>query len=442
MNKIVLDKNAKIIIDMLKQHSFDAYIVGGCVRDMLLGIIPEDIDITTSALPKQTIEIFSKKYKIVKTGEKYGTITIIIDKKPIEVTTFRSEEHYIDGRRPSNVTFEKDIQNDLLRRDFTINSMAYNDCYGLIDLFGGINDLKNKIVKCVGNPLQRFEEDKLRMMRCIRFASVLDFSIEENTFNAIYTLAQKINSVSIERINVEFSKMLLSKMPSKAIILLYKTKLLKEILPVIHNMYGFDQKNPYHTKDLFFHTMDVLDNVDDNLSLKLSALFHDTGKLYTQTIDENNIAHYYSHQKVSTEIAKKELKRLKYSNDIIDTTCKLICAHMIDSKNITNKGIRRIISKIGIENINLLINLQQADSKSTTIGKDILFEKKVNELLEEKNVFSKKDLAINGNTLLNLGYKGRQIGLILDFLLDKVLENPNLNEEKILINLLKKELLL
>lgn len=438
--KIEIDKKAKKVIYMLESKGYNAYIVGGYLRDILLGRKSQDIDITTDALPKEIIDVFKDIYKVIETGVKYGTVTVIIEASPIEITTFRSEQDYVDGRRPEKVSFEKDIKADLSRRDFTVNAMAYNDKDGLIDLFGGKRDLEDKIIRCVGNPRERFKEDKLRMLRAVRFATTFDFKIEDQTFEAIKEFSQYINEISIERINAELSKMLLVQRPSQAVLLLKKTGLLKNILPVIDEMYGFSQQNPYHEKDLFFHTMDVLDNVRDDLILRLAALFHDSGKLYTKTVDENNIGHFYGHSELSFEIARDNLRRLRYSNNTIELVALLCKKHMIDTRNITKKGIRKLISLFGKENIYYLIELQRADSSSTTLGGDDALKNKVEKVLAEEDVFSLKDMDIDGNDIKNLGYKGREIGNILKYLFDKVMENPKINEKIILLEIIKREI--
>lgn len=438
--KIEIDKKARKVISILESKGYNAYIVGGCLRDILLGRKSQDIDITTDALPKEIIDVFKDSYKVIETGVKYGTVTVIIEASPIEITTFRSEQDYIDGRRPQNISYEKDIKADLSRRDFTVNAMAYNDKDGLIDLFGAKRDLEDKIIRCVGNPRERFKEDKLRMLRAVRFATTLDFKIEDETFKAIKEYSQYLNEISIERINVELSKMLLLQRPSQAIILLKKTGLLKNILPVIDEMSGFSQQNPYHEKDLFFHTMDVLDNVRADLILRLAALFHDSGKLYTKTVDENNIGHFYGHSELSFDIARDNLRRLRYSNNTIELVALLCKKHMIDTRNITKKGIRKLISLFGKENIYYLIELQRADSASTTLGGDDILKNKVDEVLAEEDIFSLKDMDIDGNDVKNLGYKGKEIGDILKYLFDKVMENPKINEKTILLEIIKREI--
>ena len=438
--KIEIDKKAEKVIYMLESKGYNAYIVGGCLRDILLGRKSQDIDITTDALPNEIIDVFKDIYKVIETGVKYGTVTVIIEASPIEITTFRSEQDYLDGRRPQNISFEKDIKADLSRRDFTVNAMAYNDKDGLIDLFGAKRDLEDKIIRCVGNPRERFKEDKLRMLRAVRFATTFDFKIEDETFKAIKEYSQYLNEISIERINVELSKMLLVQKPSKAMLLLKKTGLLKNILPVIDEMSGFSQQNPYHEKDLFFHTMDVLDNVRADLILRLAALFHDSGKLYTKTVDENNIGHFYGHSELSFDIARDNLKRLRYSNNTIELVALLCKKHMIDTRNITKKGIRKLISLFGKDYIYYLIELQRADSSSTTLGGDDALKNKVEEVLSEEDIFSLKDIDIDGNDVKNLGYKGKEIGYILKYLFDKVMENPKINEKTILLEIIKREI--
>ena len=438
--KIDIDNRAKLVISLLEFNGYNSYVVGGCLRDVLLGRKSHDIDICTDALPEEIIYVFKDKYRVIETGIKYGTITVIIDALPIEITTFRSEQDYVDGRRPEKVSFEKDIKADLSRRDFTVNAMAYNDKDGLIDLFGAKRDLEDKIIRCVGNPRQRFKEDKLRMLRAVRFASTFNFGIEDETFDAIKEYSQDIEEISLERINVELSKMLLVQKPSQSIKLLRKTGLLKVILPVIDDMYGFSQQNPYHEKDLFFHTMDVLDNVREDIILRLAALFHDTGKLYTKTVDENNIGHFYGHSEVSFDIAKDYLKKLRYSNNIVEFVSLLCKKHMIDTRNITKKGIRKLISIFGKENIYYLVELQRADAESTTIGGDDTLKIKVDEVLADEDVFCIKDMDIDGNDIKNLGYKGKEIGYILKYLFDRVMEDTSINEKAKLLEIIKREI--
>lgn len=438
MEKINLPVQAKIVIDTLTKSGFKAYIVGGIVRDSLLGKQAHDIDITTNARPFEVIKLFRDNYTIALTGIKYKTVTVIIDKNPMEITTFRSESGYEDGRRPDRVVYETKLENDLKRRDFTVNAMAYNDKENLVDLFGGIDDLENKIIRTVGDPDQRFFEDRLRMLRAVRFCSQLGFTLEENTKHAIKKDAKLIKSVSVERIAQEINKtMLQSDKPSIAFELMHETGLLKHILPDIDKMYDFDQQNPYHSKDLFHHTMEVVDNSEKDVTLRLSALFHDTGKIYTKTVDENGVGHFYGHYEKSAEIAKIALKKLKYSNEIIKTVSLLCLKHMVQPEQITQKGIRKLIATIGEDKIDLLVKLQKADSKSTTIGESSIFGDKVKQVLSQEHAFRQNDLALNGNDLIEMGYKGKKIGEIKKYLFEKVLDEPKLNQREELIKIVK-----
>lgn len=415
------------IINLIENAGYEAYIVGGSLRDSLLGIQPKDIDIASSALPEDIKRIF-KTFKTIDTGIEFGTVTLIYQGSPIEITTFRSEALYTDSRRPDKVEFKTSITEDLKRRDFTINAMAYSEKSKLIDLFSGKEDLEKKLIRCVGSPEQRFTEDALRMLRAVRFACVLDFDIEEETYQAICTYASRINYVSSERIQIELSKILLSKCPSRGIKLLLESNLLEYILPEIARLSGFNQQNPFHHLELLDHSLCVLDKVKPHINLRLAALLHDAGKADTLTIDDKGIGHFYGHDALSEEIAKKALKRLKYSNEITDNTCKLIRHHMIQSNEIGKKGIQKLLRVFGSEDIYELANLHFADSSCTTMDMEQdVFRAKIDEVINEKIPFSTKDLDIDGYDLIELGAKGRQIGDILNELLELVAEDASLN---------------
>jgi len=291
-------------INKLDENGFEAFAVGGCVRDSILNKVPGDWDMTTSALPENIISIFDKT---IPTGMKHGTITIIIDKESFEVTTYRIDGDYKDNRRPDQVEFVTSIKEDLSRRDFTINAMAYNHKEGLIDFFNGKEDLQSRIIRCVGDANTRFKEDALRMLRAIRFSAQLEFSIEEETFKAIANNSHLIKAISQERIREELTKILLSEKPSYAFINLEKSGILKHILPEIQKMAGFDQRNPHHDKDIFMHTLSVVDNTPKDKNLRLAALFHDIAKPVTFSVDNKGIGHFYGHGKIGTEITEKVL---------------------------------------------------------------------------------------------------------------------------------------
>lgn len=439
---INLPHKVDFIINKLYENGFEAFAVGGCVRDSILNKTPGDWDMTTSALPENIISIFDKT---IPTGMKHGTITIIIDKESFEVTTYRIDGDYKDNRRPDQVEFVTSIEEDLSRRDFTINAMAYNHKEGLIDFFNGKEDLQNRIIKCVGDANTRFKEDALRMLRAIRFSAQLEFSIEEETFKAIANNSHLIKAISQERIREELTKILLSEKPSHAFINLEKSGILKHILPEIQKMAGFDQKNPHHDKDIFMHTLSVVDNTPKDKNLRLAALFHDIAKPVTFSVDNKCIGHFYGHDKIGTEITEKVLKRLTFDNKTIDIVTRLVKDHMVMFNKPKDITIKKLINRVGKENMPLLFALQRADIKSSAPPFNFTpieyVEQKVNTILEHKEPISLKDLNITGEDLIReLNLKpGKIIGEILNKLLEKVLKDPSLNDYDKLIILAKKE---
>lgn len=426
-NKLI--KEALEIINIIEDSGYEAYIVGGSLRDSLLGMQPKDIDIASSASPTE-IKLIFNSYKTIDTGIDFGTVTLIYNDKPVEITTFRSESVYLDSRRPDSVSFEKNIDEDLKRRDFTINAMAYNQSKKLVDLFSGAEDLNNKLIRCVGSPDERFSEDALRMLRAVRFACVLNFDIEKKTFEAIKYNASRIEHISKERIQAELNKILMSSKPSRGIRLLLDSKLLDYILPEISRLSGFNQHNPFHHLELLEHTLCVLDKVEPRLQLRLAALFHDAGKVDTATLDENGIGHFYGHDSVSEEITKSVLKRLRYSNEIIELTSQLVRYHMIQANVIGKKGIQKLLRIFGENNIFELADLHFADSSCTTMDvKEDVFRVKIRQVLDENIPFSVKDLDIDGYDLMKIGAKGKQIGDILSGLLELVSEDASKNNK-------------
>lgn len=421
------------IIERLERHGYEAFLVGGCLRDIMLGKEPTDFDITTNALPDNIEEIFSD-CRTVNIGKEFGTIIVIQEEGNIEITTYRIESEYNDGRRPSKVLFSNNIIEDLSRRDFTINSMAYNKKIGIIDPYNGREDLNKKIIRTVGNPKLRFKEDHLRILRGIRFATELEFQIEENTFRAINEESQSLKGISIERIYNEFVKILLSNKPSTGINLMLDTGILNLIIPELFLTVDFNQHSPYHDKDVFQHSLCVLDKVEPILSLRLAALFHDIGKPHSLTFDSENIGRFYGHDKLGEEMTKEILTRLKAPNDLIYKVGLLINGHMSQHNEMGEKGLKRLIAKVGIDNIFNLIELQKADRLCSTDGeRDIEFlierEKQIKSIIEFKEPYEKSQLDINGHQIIELGYKqGKAIGEILDYLLNIVLINPELNE--------------
>ena len=438
---INIPKNVKYIIDTYYNNNYEAFMVGGCVRDSLLGLKPKDFDITTSALPKITEDLFSKT---IPTGIKHGTVTVVIDKENFEVTTYRTEGNYIDNRHPEKVEFVRDIKEDLSRRDFTINAFAYNDKEGLIDYFNGIDDLQNKVIRAVGNPHKRFNEDALRMLRAIRFSAQLGFTIDEKTYAAIKDNVQLIKNISNERIRDELCKILLSDNPSQGIEMLRETNMLSIILPEVNDLVCYTPLCNNHNRDVFNHTLNVISNTSNNdLILRLSALFHDVGKLNTLKQLPNGHCYFPGHAQEGAIICKPILSRLKFDNNTIDKVSKIIYDHLVlDVNYMPNDGeIKRLLIRVGSENIFTLFELQKADINS--LWDPVPFLKKVDYIsdrvkliLKNKEPLYIKDLAVTGSDLMtHLNIKpGKIIGEILTFLLEKVLDDKTLNTKD---NLLK-----
>ncbi|WP_416197457.1 MAG: HDIG domain protein [Sporanaerobacter sp.] len=422
----------QFVIDRLEEKGYEAYIVGGCIRDILLEKIPNDFDVVTNALPEEIEEVFKDK-KTIDVGKQFGTIIIHLDNASVEVTTFRTEGEYVDGRRPKWLKFVSTIEEDLSRRDFTINSIAYNKYKGLVDPFGGMEDIHKKLIRCVGNPYERFMEDYLRILRAVRFSTVLDFKIEEETFLACKKYGEKISQVSMERINQEFVKILMSDKPSIGLEVMRKIGIFEIVLPELIPTIGFDQKNPHHEKDVYNHILCVVDNTPSILKVRLAALFHDAGKPYTFSVDEEGVGHFYGHDKVGAEIAKKALERLKFPKKMIEDVFILIENHMTHHGTFKDKGLKRLIRRVGKENIDDLFLLQKSDricsNKDASIESILDMENKVKEILSRNEAYEIKHLAINGEDLLKMGYiEGPEIGEMLEYLLEKVMEKPEFNE--------------
>lgn len=443
---IKVPNEPRYIMRTLQENGFKAYIVGGCVRDSLIFKEPYDWDITTSAKPEEMINIFRNKgYKVVPTGIIHGTVTVIINKVGYEVTTFRIDGEYSDGRHPDSVEFTNDLREDLSRRDFTINSMAYNEKDGLMDYFHGYENLNNKIIKCVGNPNRRFNEDALRMFRAIRFSAQLGFKIESETAEAIKTNYGLIKNVSAERIQIEMNKILMSDNPDY-IAKLYKYKLLDCVIPEYSLCFKCEQKNPNHIYNVGIHTQNSLRYVEKKLALRLTMLFHDIAKPLCKTTDGNGLDHFYGHAEKSSFMAESILKRLKYDNATIEKVKTLVKFHDVDINS--GKQIRKVLSKIGEANFIDLLEIKEADIKAQNpkyyqerhkrikITKDIF-----KEIIDKDNCFRLKDLAVNGRDLMSSGIKdGKLIGKTLHELLEIVIENPQFNNKKKLLEIVKNKL--
>lgn len=437
---MIYDKNANEIIYTLNKNGYEAYYVGGCVRDALLGIKPCDFDITTSAKPEETSAIFRRAgYTVIETGIKHGTVSVIFDKKSYEVTTFRVDGKYSDSRHPVSVEFVSSLKEDLARRDFTVNAMAYHPKTGIFDFFGGREDLKNKFIRCVGEPVKRFEEDALRILRALRFASRYDFTIEENTSNAIKQCKALLDNISAERIYSELCGILINSSCAK--FFRNYVDVFAVFIPEILPMVGFAQKSRWHIYDVFEHTMVALENTPDDLIVKLTVLFHDMGKPIVFTEDEQGFRHFKGHQKVSCEIAEKILRRLKADNKTRERVCRLVLHHD-DRIPLDETAALRLIRRMG-EDALRAIYVEKADN----LGQNpVMVSKRYSELIELQKMVEKlikndeaciylSDLAISGKDVIACGIKpGPRVGEVLNILLEEVTEKRLPNEREALVD--------
>ena len=421
-------------IDLLENAGFAAYAVGGCVRDACLGLQPHDYDLCTSALPAQTEEVF-RDYRLVLAGEKHGTVTVITEDGPVEITTFRTEGGYRDNRHPDWVKFVPDIQGDLARRDFTINAMAYSPRRGFADPFGGREDLNNHILRAVGDPEARFAEDSLRILRGVRFAARFGLIPEEKTMDAMLAQAGLMENLARERVFEELCKLLLAVKWSD---ITRFAPILAAVIPELAPMIGFDQHSPHHAYDLITHTAHVVEGVPATLPLRWAALLHDTGKVTTFTRDASGRGHFYGHARDSAAMADDILRRLKAPTTLREEAVALIGRHMTRLQP-DRKLLRRQVSKFGFPMVEAELALQEADMGSKGTGEDngsAVFAE-VRQILEdlkaEDACLNLKDLKINGNDLMALGFQGREIGICLNHLLEQVLEEQLPNDKETLL---------
>lgn len=436
----------KEILNILNQKG-EAFVVGGCVRDYLLGLTPHDWDITTDRLPEEVKEIF-KDYKIINNnGEKHGTVTIIYKNKQVEITTYRIDKDYLDGRHPSTVSFSRSLSNDLARRDFTINALAYNEEKGLVDLYGGLNDLKNGLIKTVRTAEQRFLEDYLRILRGVRFVSKLGFKMETKTYEASVKLAPNIlKYISGERVREELKGLLLGKNVLNT--LLNYQEIIFAVIPELRPCYKFKQNNPHHKHDVYTHICYVTSYTKPYFTLRLSALLHDIAKpmCYTEEIKGSGvIGHFYGHAEKGVNIVSNICDRLKLSNIEKEEVLYLVKEH--DSVILPNKKVlKRLLIRTPSNNIDLiykLLDLKKADNKDHLMINE-LNEKEIikvlDSIIKEKDAIKVTDLAIKGKDLIELGFKGKDIGLMLNKLLDLVIEEKLNNNKEELITYVKKTL--
>lgn len=436
--KITLPEQVKTIIEKLEENGYEGFAVGGCVRDALLFRNPDDWDITTSAKPEQVKELFKRT---VDTGIQHGTVTVLLDREGFEVTTYRIDGEYEDSRHPREVCFTSNLTEDLKRRDFTINAMAYSEKRGLVDEFDGVLDLKQGIIRCVGNPEERFSEDALRILRAVRFAAQLGFQIEEKTFSAIRRLAPHLSHISAERIQTELLKLIVSPHP-ETLRLAWEAGITAVILPEFDRMMETPQNNPHHILNVGEHTLKALQEVRADKVLRLSVLCHDFGKAATRTTDESGTDHFYVHAEVSSQMAKDFLKRLKLDNETLYQVEKLVKYH--DYHPGTNaRSVRKAIYKIGEDLFPKLLEVQRADvlaqsayQQAEKLNDLKRIEELYHRILEEKQCLSLKDLEVTGRDLIQAGMKpGKELGTCLQQLLEVVLDDPEKNNKEELLKI-------
>ena len=441
---IKVPEQVRKIISKLKSAGYEAYAVGGCVRDSFMGTIPHDWDICTSALPEETLNILSAK-NIIQNGLKHGTVTVSLDHNLYEITTFRKDGTYADCRHPDNVTFVNSLHEDLARRDFTINAMAYDPEKGVFDYFGGISDIENKVIRCVGDPDKRFSEDALRILRALRFVSKLGFTIEKNTAESAVRNAFLLKKISVERISEELIQILNGDYVE--MVLTDYIDILSIVIPEIVPMVGHLQYNPHHIYDIWQHTIKVVVNSPKGKVFRLAALFHDIAKPQCFTLDEKGIGHFHGHPEKSAEMAREIMNRLKLDNKTINSVVLLIKYH--DRRPPADvKNVRKMISKIGKENFLALLKLKRADAKGqnpATIEQKLSYTEALEKLCYQETKdgteYNLKTLAVNGNDIINLGVtEGKCIGAILKYLLDSVIGGVTENKKEELLLLARKYL--
>lgn len=431
-----MPKNVDTAINLLQSAGFEAYAVGGCVRDSLLGKTPNDWDITTSAKPENMKSVFAD-FHCIDTGIKHGTVTVVIDGEPLEITTFRLDGEYEDNRHPKSVTFTSNLGADLGRRDFTVNAMAYSKMTGTVDLFGGQNDLKNGIIRCVGDPDRRFNEDALRILRALRFASALDFEIEEKTAQSLLKNRALLGNISEERIAKELLKLVCGKGAKR--ILTDFAPVLFEILPELQPMYKNSHDNPHHCYDIYEHTLIAVESINPEPTLRFAMLLHDCGKPAVKKFDENGVAHFYGHQRISAEISAQILARLKVSNKFRDEILFLVSNHDRWELYENTEKMPRYLSKFGLDGVLNLLKVMRADVLAQSpeyryrLDQIADAEEIAKNLAAQKPCLSLSELQINGRTLMDIGIpQGRKLGAVLAQLLDEVIDGVTKNTQEAL----------
>lgn len=439
--EIHIPTGARKIIARLEQHGYEAYIVGGCVRDSLMGKSPSDWDICTSARAEEMMALFEDK-RVIPTGIQHGTLTILAEDGAYEVTTFRIDGEYLDHRHPKSVAFTRELAEDLSRRDFTINAMAWHPERGLIDLFGGVEDLRDRLVRAVGDPVQRFNEDGLRMLRMVRFATVLDFDYDPATYDAVRKQGHLLQYISKERIQVELNKILLAAHPARGLEDLYTLGMYPYIIPMMCHTVGFAQRGGHHFLDVFEHSLLAVGVIAPELVLRLTMLLHDIGKPFVWDSSESlSYDRFDDHAAVSAKLAGKILRDLKYDNATRKDVVELI-AHHNDILLPDPVNVRRALARLGEVQTRRLVQVKVAD----LIAHDLAGEREkilalfaeisdvIDEVVARGDCTSVKALAIGGQDMMALGLSGRAIGQMLNAALELVLEKPEMNTRKTLLN--------
>ncbi len=438
--KIQLPDQVNKIIDTLEEAGYEAYAVGGCVRDSLLGRTPDDWDITTSAKPEDCKRLFPRT---VDTGIKHGTVTVLLGGEGFEVTTYRIDGVYEDGRHPREVTFTASLKEDLRRRDFTVNAMAYNERSGLVDIYGGMQDIKNRVIRCVGDAWERFDEDALRMLRAVRFSAQLGYRIDEKTREAVKAMAPNLQKISAERIQAELVKLVTSPHPDD-LRTAYELGITAQILPEFDLCMETPQRHKHHCYDVGEHILHSMLGVEPDKVLRLAMLFHDIGKPQTLTVDADGTTHNKKHPLEGEKITRKVMRRLKFDNDTTEKVTKLVLYHDYDIAP-TEAGVRRAVNRIGEDIFSMIFVVRRADiaaqsdyMREEKLQKVAYIEEIYRRISDRKDAVTLKDLAISGKDLIAAGMApGRQIGETLNALLDRVLEDPGLNQREILLRISK-----
>ena len=431
---LVLPEPIAEIVESLENAGYAAYVVGGCVRDACLGLHPQDYDLCTSALPEQTEAVFRNR-RLVLAGKKHGTVGVVTENGVVEITTFRTEGSYGDNRHPDWVRFVEDVESDLARRDFTVNAMAWSPKRGYADPFGGGEDLEKGILRAVGNPEKRFQEDSLRILRGVRFAVRYGLTVDPATEKAMRSQAHLMDNLARERVFEELCKLLPLVTAED---LKHFAPILAAVIPELKPMIGFDQRSPHHAYDLYTHVAGVVAGVPADLPLRWAALLHDIGKVPTFTVDETGRGHFYDHAARGAEMADAILRRLKAPNALREQVVLLIEKHMLWLVP-EKKQLRRQIGRLGLGTVYQILSLQQADNSSKGTAQSGENDKYIQildvleEIRSEDGCLSLKDLAVNGNDLVRIGFSGRAIGLMLNWLLEQVMEETLPNERGVLL---------